>query len=113
MLPFISDFQVPGTSAVSELLKSADFRSLKLKILKDFEITVWIAVSPPETEFDFSFFFLHASNLNQEQIEEAKESVVKLFADHHVCFLLLILGSFYSCCPTRIVRWAKSTSTSL
>ncbi|KAJ3346565.1 hypothetical protein HDU91_007009 [Kappamyces sp. JEL0680] len=101
-IPFISDFQVPGTPAVANLLKTPDFSLLKQKLRKEFEIVVWIAVSPPDTEYDFSFFLLHPARVTQDQYEEAKQHIVALFNEHKVPFTHVSRSESYANLNTQV-----------
>ena len=65
-------------------------------------MVVWIATSPPDTEFDFSFFLIHPKQITHEQYEEAKKMIVNLFSEQNVCyshsFRLFSLGTIHSYC---------------
>lgn len=80
---------MPGTSAVLNLIASPEFLDLKKKFRADFHMVVWIATSPPDTEFDFSFFLIHPKTCTHENYEEAKKMIVNLFSEQNVSFCLL------------------------
>ena len=66
------------------LLSSPEFLDLKKKLRNDFDMVVWIATSPPDTEFDFSFFLIHPNHITHDQYEEAKKMIVNLFNEQKV-----------------------------